>query len=313
MKKISAILLSIFLVMSAFGGVYAADYPKPDDVYIADYANVIDSQTEEYIIKTGQKLYDMTGAQVVVATIEFANGDMEDAAYKIFNDWGIGDSSLNNGILILMSIGDQDAWVLQGAGLERDLPSSKISSMMDEYLADYFFSGEYSKGAKSIFDAFVDWLCDYYDVSLNGANVPSGTSTNTGNRPSSATPEKREGSSIGAIIVLIIIIIIIANSRKKRRYYTSPRPRSYRRPSPPPRPGYNPPRRHDPPSFGGGNSRPSRPTSFGGGGSRGGGGGFSSGRSSSSHSSSSGRSGGSRGGGFGGGGSRGGGGGFGRK
>lgn len=312
MKKISAIILSIFLVMSSFGGVYAADYPKPDDVYIADYANVIDSQTEEYIIQTGQKLYDLTGAQVVVATIEFANGDMEDAAYEIFNDWGIGDSSLNNGILILMSTGDQDAWVLQGAGLEGDLPSSKISSMMNEYLADYFFSGEYSKGAKSIFDAFVDWLCDYYDVSLSGASVPSGT-MNTGNRPSSVPSEKKEKSSIGTIIVLIIIIIIIVNSRKKRRYYTGPRPRSYRRPSPPPRQGYNPPRRHAPPSFGGGNSHPSRPTSFGGGGSRGGGGGFSSGRSSSSRSSSSGRSGGSRGGGFGGGGSRGGGGGFGRK
>ena len=323
MKKISVVLLSLVLVFTAFTGVFAAEYDPPEDIYAADFAGVIESSVEDYIVTTGQELYELTGAQVVVVTIDFANGDMEDTAYEIFNDWGIGDPTLNNGILILMSIGDQDAWVLQGAGLERDLPASTISDMMDYYLADYFFNGEYSEGAKSIFDAFVDWLCDYYNVSL-GEEQSSGTSTNTPvYYPSSngGNYEEDDGKSLlGLIILIIIIILIVRRSRRKRRYYSggSSYGRTYRpsRYTSGPR-NYN----NNRPSggYGGGNSgstsyRPSKPSSFGGGRSRGGGGGFSSGRSSSSSRSSfsSSRSSSSRSS-FGGGKSRGGGGGFGKR
>lgn len=335
MKKISVILLSLTLVFCSFSGVCAAEYDPPEDVYVADFADVIETSVENHIISTGQELYELTGAQVVVVTIDFANGDMEDAAYEIFNDWGIGDPTLNNGILILMSIGDQDAWVMQGAGLERDLPASTISDMMDYYLADYFFDGEYSKGAESIFDAFVDWLCEYYGVELNaGGNTP-GTNTpvyqpqnNNNNYSGNYNNNESSGIPWGLIIFIIIVIIIIRNSRKKRRYYSggSSYGRAYRAPRViyTPRPRNNNQNYNNRPSsgssiFGGGSSsgsRPSKPNSFGGGRSRGGGSSFSSGRSSSSSRSSfrssSSRSS-SRGGSFGGGKSRGGGGGFGKR
>lgn len=230
MKKIYAVLIALLILVSPLS-VLAAQYDPPADVYVADYANVIDSDVENYIIRTGAKLCEKTGAQIVIMTVKFIDGDFEDFCYEIFNDWGIGDAKLNNGILVVMSIGDQDAYCLQGAGLEKSLTSGKISTMMNDYLADDFFSGDYSAGARHIFDAFKDWLCDYYNVSLTDNPTPAPT---PGPTPAPG-PTTNTGSDIRAIIgfiifivLLVLIIRLIFRPRYSNRanYYSS----SYTRP-----------------------------------------------------------------------------------
>ena len=213
-KKITA-LITVLLLILAPAGILAASYDPPKDVYVADYANVIDSETERYIIETGKKLDEKTGAQIVIMTVDFVDGDFEDFCYEIFNSWGIGDSVKNNGILLVMSIGDQDAYCLQGAGLEKSLTSGMIGDMLNEYLADDFFSGNYSEGARHIFDAFCDWLCRYYDVSLSTANttpapVNQGNNGNSGYTINNNTESGNDTwSLIVGIIALVIILIII--------------------------------------------------------------------------------------------------------
>ena len=304
-KKILA-LLTAALVVAAPSFASCASYEKPSRVYVADYADVIDSDVEDYIVEKGTKLDSLTGAQVVIVTVDFVDGDIEDFCYDIFNDWGIGDKNKNNGVLVVMSIGDQDAWAMQGAGLESSLTSGKISSMMDDYLADDFFAGNYSEGAKNIFDAFTNWLCTYYGVSLSGSSSQDGAQTsgnyNSGSLNSSQNnyqpsyPDENKGSSssgFGGMLLLIIILIIIFAPRRRRRRRSGGfgtgfllgnlfgRSRNY---TPPPHHD-----RHDDDHF------------FGGGG-------FGGGHGGGSHGG--GFSGGSHGGGFGGGGTRGGGGGF---
>ena len=228
MKRISALLVALLLILAPCGAL-AVSYDPPSEVYVADYANVIDSETERYIIETGRKLDEKTGAQIVIMTVNFVDGDFEDFCYDIFNSWGIGDSVKNNGILLVMSIGDQDAYCLQGAGLEKALTSGMIGDMMNEFLADDFFSGNYSAGARHIFDALCDWLCSYYDVSLN---------TNTNTAPVNVAPVNNGGGNNGytvhgsdggndtmsiimgiiAFVVILIILIMVIRLIFRPRY-----------------------------------------------------------------------------------------------
>ena len=85
----------------------ALTVPEPSELfYVADYANVLENDTIDYMVERNDLLYDQTGAQIVVLTVDFLDGaEIEDYAYAVFNDWGIGSADKNNGVLLLLVIG----------------------------------------------------------------------------------------------------------------------------------------------------------------------------------------------------------------
>ena len=103
-------ILSIFIVFISLFKYDSFAIVKPtNDFYVNDYAGVIDSETEKYIIDIGAKLYNKTGAQIVVVTVKSLDGkSIEDYALETFRNFGIGDSKKNNGVLFIVSTGDRD-------------------------------------------------------------------------------------------------------------------------------------------------------------------------------------------------------------
>ncbi len=320
--KILCAALAVCLLTSAASA--ASLLEKPENGYVADIAGVLESDTVDHIVSNNQKLTDATGAAIVVVTVDFLNGkDIADYATDLFNGWGIGDKDANNGLLILLAIGEDDYYVLQGSGLKSALPASTLQEYTWNYLESDFAAKDYDAGVHKLFDAFYQWFEDYYAGQMNGGGVNQPAGSPPASRPSSGGFFAGIGNFFAtmgtmAILVLIIILVVVLVAadglryrRYRRRYYGMPgvvyhpfifgRPR--RRPRPP-----RPPRRPRPPrhrpsggGFGGFGG-------FGGGMSRGGGAGRSSGFSRRSSGSFGGRSGfgGGRGG-FGGGMSRGGG------
>ena len=119
-----------------------------EQFYVADYADVIDEATERIIFEESAKLCDETGAQVVVVTVDFiGESTIEEYARALFNKWGIGDKDKNNGVLLLMVIGEENYWCVQGRGLEDSLPTSSIKDMLDLCLEPDFAKHDYSRGA----------------------------------------------------------------------------------------------------------------------------------------------------------------------
>lgn len=272
--------------------------------YVYDDAGVLDSDMENYIVAQNDALFALTGAQVVVACVK-TTGNLDTGEYtrQMFNSWGIGSAEKNNGVLLLLTIGEQDYWCLQGKGLEDALPSGTIKLMLNQQLEPDFAAGQYDDGVRKMFDTLTAHLESYYSVSLDSWDGRDSEYTALSEvTPEERTEEPRRENNPNilawAIIIVIVILLIISftgNSgggprrRRRRTIYTTPaaRPRSYGTRMPPVRrpPGGTRPGG----SFGG--SRPiggsfggSRPNggSFGGsrgggsfGGSRGGGGGFS--------------------------------------
>ncbi len=99
-----------------------------------------------------------------------------DYALALFNEWGIGDAQKNNGLLVLLAIGDDDYYTIEGTGLERNLPTSELSALWNEYLEPGFAAKDYSAGSIQYFDACSKrWRNLRASLSIDNASGPPTT------------------------------------------------------------------------------------------------------------------------------------------
>lgn len=242
MGFIPMLLLVLMLVSAPFcasyawGGVIEASAA----FYVTDEANVISSDTEQYIIEKNAQLEALCGGQIVVATVDFLDGmDIEDYAYKLFADWEIGDKDKDNGVLLLLVIGEENYWCMQGKGLENTLTSGDIDDILWYYLEDDFAAGDYDAGVRSVFDALYDRVSSIYsggsEAGASGGSIMSATN--------SFLLALKVAIIIIFVLAVLSMIFIMSSTRRRRTSYggagtpraSRPRRRSTFAP-PPPRP-----------------------------------------------------------------------------
>ena len=196
------------LASAAYGGVIS----QSDSFYVADEADVISSDTEKYIIEKNAELEQLCGGQIVVATVDFLDGmDIEDYAYKLFKDWKIGDEDKDNGILLLLAIGEENYWCMQGKGLENALTSGDIDDILWNYLEDDFASGDYDSGVRSVFDALYDSVADIYGTGGEYDGSGSGSSDYDYGYVSAASDFARI-IKMALIVFLVVLLLLIITS-----------------------------------------------------------------------------------------------------
>ncbi|MBW4080726.1 TPM domain-containing protein [Paenibacillus sp. S150] len=161
-----AMLLSVWLLPS-FSSAQTAVPDHTASFYVNDFANVIDAKTENYMVNYGVRLHQKDGAQVVLVTVDSTNGiSMEEYATSLFNSWGVGSADKNNGVLVLLSIKDDDYWAVPGKGLESALNGNKLSQILSESLEPDFARKDYSAGARKTYGALVQSLGGIYSETI---------------------------------------------------------------------------------------------------------------------------------------------------
>ena len=210
-KKRIFVICILLLCMWPCSALAVVD--APETVYVGDYAGVLTDATEQYIIAENQKLAEATGAQIVIVTVDFLDGmEIEDYAYTIFNEWGIGDRERNNGLLLLLAIGEENYYAMQGEGLEGVLSSGTLGDYLYDYLEEDFAAGNYDAGVYKVFNAFLNWFDAYYDLSGNYDTGSAGTMA-----PPAVSESGDDGISLWLIILIIIIIIILLSMHNRRK------------------------------------------------------------------------------------------------
>ena len=165
---LAALVLCAALASSAFAIV-----DQSDSFYAADYANVLSSSTEQMIIDyNGALEQQCQGAQIVVVTVDYLDGMTSDAyAYQLFNSWGVGSSEYNNGMLLLLAVQENKAWLAYGLGLNSLLSSQSVDSMLNEYFWSDFDKGNYDSAVTKLFNALLNWYDDEYNSSVANAGT----------------------------------------------------------------------------------------------------------------------------------------------
>lgn len=173
-KRLCAAALTLTVAAVAFApAALAVQLPTlPKDQCVVDGAGVLSDETAEYLdLMNGQLESSCSGAQIGVVTIE-STGDAttEEYALEVFNTWGIGSASENNGILILLVMDspiyeDGDYYLMYGDGFCNTV-IDKEASALAQTMEESFVDRDYDAAVKICVDAVAEKIADIYNVSL---------------------------------------------------------------------------------------------------------------------------------------------------
>ena len=161
-KYLILILLSIVFLPNA-----KAIVSPTSNFYVNDYANILSSETEQYIMNRSVELNNADGTQIVVVTVQNLEGmSIEDYSLRVARSFGIGSAEKDNGLLILLALEERELRTEVGAGLEGIIPDGKSGRIQDEYMVPYLKDNNWDEGIKNGYDAYYKEI-----VTLNNLNV----------------------------------------------------------------------------------------------------------------------------------------------
>jgi uncharacterized protein len=103
---------------------------KPEG-YVSDFAHVIDAGSRAQLERYCAALEKSTGAQLAVVTLPSLEGEpVEDVANALYRAWGIGQKGKNEGVLLLLSVGDRRSRLEVGYGLEPIITDGDAGSVL---------------------------------------------------------------------------------------------------------------------------------------------------------------------------------------
>jgi uncharacterized protein len=231
-KRLAALALALMALL-AFGSVLsppaygAADIPeyKAEYGYAADFADVLEKDTIDYINGANTALTEACGAEIIVVTVDFLDGaEIEDYTYSLFNAWEIGSADRDNGLLLLLVIGEENYYALQGEGLETQFSSSLLDDYLYDFLENDFAAGDYDAGVRKFFDASLERLERIYGVTLEGNAGSGGSGGGAVPVNPDYRPPARSGLGIGGwllvpIILFVLVFALSLRHRYPRRYH----------------------------------------------------------------------------------------------
>ena len=297
-KKIAAgaAVVALTAAVAVMPAMAAVTLPSlPADQCVVDDAGVLSDSVTTYLDQlNGQLESSCDGAQIGVLTVQYTgSASTEEYALEAFSTWGIGSSSANNGVLILLVMesplyADGDYYLTYGDGF-RNTTLDRQASTLAQTMEDDFAAKNYDAAVETCADAVANTIADIYGVSLSGGGTAAA--------PSEGGFVMNLGAIVIALALLVVLVILVFGPLLNSMFpfcfgfglgsaFRGPRYHHHYHHMPPPPPPYRPrgprgPRGPRPPrggGFGGG---------FGGGGF--GGGGFGGMGGGSSHGGGGGR------------------------
>jgi len=202
-KQSVVVCLLLVLCVAASG----AAEPAPVG-YINDFAGVIDPATRAALERYCAQVEERTGAQIAVLTIASLEGrPIEDVANEIFQRWGIGKKGSDEGVLLLLSIGDRRMRLEVGYGLEPILPDGFSGSIL-RAMRPALRENRYGEAVREAVRTVGARIAQAKGVSLDAPLPP----TPVGRRRPVA-----DALPLG-IFALVALMILLAGIGSRRRY-----------------------------------------------------------------------------------------------
>lgn len=135
--------------------------------------------TSDEIAILGNKLRNLhyeNLAQGAIVIVPSTNGvPIFDYAINVANRWGLGDKTIDNGLLILVALNDRDFFILTGRGLEGVLPDARVKQIIGETITPHFKQEQYANGLSAGIDAIESRLRADPDTLANADKITNAT------------------------------------------------------------------------------------------------------------------------------------------
>lgn len=161
MKKLFFILLA-FVSLSAFAQSpynQSGWLPTKGDHFVYDFCGLLTPDQTDTLEFALRQFSDSTSNQIVlIITPSLGGRDAASFATEVGNSWGIGQNSLNNGVVIVIKPKDDtdgETWIATGDGLEGVLPDIFCKRIVEEELIPHFRDDDYYGGICAALDVIL--------------------------------------------------------------------------------------------------------------------------------------------------------------
>ncbi len=219
--RLSGLLAALLICLAACVNVARAQtttqppIPKPDPPrLVVDYADVIDSATEQRLETILENVQQRAGIEFAVVTVKtIGDKDVFDYGLAIARGWGIGPANgEKEGLLLLVAVDDHKYNIQVSRHLEGDLPDG-MTGEVNRRMRPFFREGDYGRGVTEAVNTYVATLGKARGFSIEGIDQSAAYEGAPAQNYRSA---RRGGISPCAILFIIAIILIFLMSSRGR-------------------------------------------------------------------------------------------------
>jgi uncharacterized protein len=204
--KPKAVFSLLFFIFFLFQGVAFAEdikMPKPiGDIYVQDFAKVLTQTEIEEIRSLGRTVEDQTTAQISVLTVDtIGENTIEEYANEAFRQYGIGNETENNGVLLVLAVTDRLIRIEVGYGLEGRIPDGKAGRILDEHAIPYLQNNQPNKAILETYKTLTNEVLAEYGQE-GGLQAPE-------KQAQSTTANKGLGIPSWLLILIVVVVIFL--------------------------------------------------------------------------------------------------------
>ena len=169
MKKTLITILIAVSLAAGISPVASALVEQSEDFFVTDAANVLTEATRQEIIESNIGLMELCqGAQIVIVTVRYLDGMYADEyATQLFNEWGVGSTEADNGMLLLLATEEARGGLVVGAGIA----GAFTAEMREQYLNTHFWpevdARNFDTAVRNMCEALFSWFADYYGITFD--------------------------------------------------------------------------------------------------------------------------------------------------
>ncbi|UOE50558.1 TPM domain-containing protein [Mucilaginibacter sp. SMC90] len=174
----------------------AQDFPERSNTLVNDYTNTL-SQADKQQLETKLVAFnDSTSTQIAVVILKsVGNYDINDYGVQLLRKWGIGQKEKNNGVLLLVAIGDRKMSIQTGYGAEGALPDIVTQDIIQNDLKPHFKQGDYYGGLDAGTNSIIKAMKGEYKATKK--------------------PKQSNSGPAGFIFIVIVVVILILVFRNR--------------------------------------------------------------------------------------------------
>lgn len=162
--------------------------PRARGAWVSDTNDMIPAPTEARIEEAITAFERERGVEIAVVCVDAVDSATpKDFATQLFNRWGIGKAGKDDGLLVLMVLGERRLEMETGYGLEPVLTDGWLKRMQEDEMIPFFKAGDYGTGIEAGVKASITRLRAHPEGVLPAADPP----------PRAATPRTATGTPGG--------------------------------------------------------------------------------------------------------------------
>jgi uncharacterized protein len=168
---------------------------------VVDDAHMLSPQIQADLTQRLAALQAKTSRQLIVVTLPTLQGDdIADYGYQLGRAWGIGQKSINNGVLFIVAPNDRKVRIEVGYGLEGTLTDALTNLILQRSVLPHFRTGDMPGGVVAGTEALIDQMSlDPSVAEQKAAQAASQQRVSVSRRP----------NPLGIFVVILVIGFVL--------------------------------------------------------------------------------------------------------